>query len=183
MKKLILLFIVVIIALSIAGRLLPHPPNFTPITALALFAGVYLASKTKWALLLPVAVMFFSDLVIGFYDIKLMAVVYGSFFTIGLIGMLVSKKKNTATIIFGTISASLLFFLVTNFAVWAFSPWYPHTIDGLLLSYTLALPFFRYALLGNFLFVGLFFGAYEFAPVLLLRTQSVFKPVLKHIWG
>ena len=177
MKKFILLFILAMVVLSIAGRLLPHPPNFTPVVALALFAGVYLASKTRWALLLPVVVMFFSDLVIGFYDPKLMVVVYGGFFAVGLIGQLISKKKNTATIIFGTISASLLFYLVTNFAVWAFSPWYPHTIEGLMLSYTLALPFFRYALLGNLLFVGLFFGIYEFALAYVPSLRYALKSV------
>lgn len=162
-KKFIILFIVAIFFVSIATRLLPHPANFTPITALALFTGTYLAVKTRWALLLPLFAMAISDMIIGIYDWRVMISVYASFTTVALIGMLVAKKKNIGTVVGATLSASLLFFVVTNVAVWGFSGMYPATLQGLLMSLTMALPFFRHAILGDLIYVGLFFGVYEFA--------------------
>jgi len=113
-NRLLLIFLIAIIGISIATRLLPHPPNFTPIAALALFAGVYASKVSKWYLLLPLGVMLFSDLFVGFYEPKTMAVVYGSFFAIGLVGMLVQKHKNTGTIVLGTLLGSVLFYFATN---------------------------------------------------------------------
>jgi len=165
-KKFFVFFLLIIIGISIATRLLPHPPNFTPIAALALFAGVYASKVSKWYLLLPLGVMLFSDLFVGFYELKTMVVVYGSFFAIGLVGMLVQKRKNTGTIVLGTLLGSVLFYLATNFAVWAFSGMYALTLEGLMLSYYMALPFFKFSLLGNALYVTLFFGIYEFATSL-----------------
>ncbi|MDO8654927.1 MAG: hypothetical protein Q7R48_00635, partial [bacterium] len=137
-------------------------PNFTPMGAFALFVGVYLATKNRWLLLLPIGAMAISDLLIGSYDWKLMAVVYASFLAYGILGMLAGKRKNPRTLFLVTIAGSLIFYLTTNAAVWAFSPWYPHDIQGLLLSYALALPFFRATLFGDILFSAIFFGAYEF---------------------
>ncbi|MCH7604577.1 hypothetical protein IID24_01105 [Patescibacteria group bacterium] len=170
-KKSFFIFLGIIVAVSIASRLLPHPPNFAPIAALALFSGVYAARMSKWFLLLPLAAVFLSDLVIGFYDWRMMATVYSSFAIIGLFGLLVRRKKNIGTITLATLGGSVLFYLVTNFAVWVFSPMYPATLEGLMLSYTMALPFFKFTLAGNLFYVGLFFGAYEFA--LALQRKNV----------
>lgn len=155
------LFALIAFLLAIAGRFMPHLPNFTPVGAFALFAGVYLARKYWWAMGLPLAAMFLSDLFIGFYDWKLMAVVYASFLGYSAIGFVVSKRKNPATIVLASICGAFLFYLTTNFAVWALSSYYPHTLGGLMLSYTLALPFFRATLLGDLFFAGILFGAYE----------------------
>ena len=157
------LFLFLFGIISIGVRLMPHAPNFTPVGALALFAGVYLARTHTLALLLPLLVMFVSDLAIGFYDPKLMTVVYGSFLGYGVIGMLVVKQKSAQTVLLGSIGGAIFFYLATNFAVWAFSPFYTHNIQGLLLSYEMALPFFRFTLLGDVFFSAFFFGAYEFA--------------------
>lgn len=163
-------FIIVIALLSFGIRLLPHAPNFTPVGALALFAGVYLAKKHWWGLFLPLFIMFTSDLFIGFYDFKLMAVVYGSFLLYALIGKIV-PKQNPLFVLGGALGGAVFFYLATNFAVWAFSPWYAKSFEGLMLSYTLALPFFRATLLGDLLFTGLFFGAFEFAKAYLFKTK------------
>ena len=160
------------VASAILIRLLPHLPNFTPVGAIALFAGIYLAQKTKWALLLPVAVMFLTDIFIGTYDIKLMAVVYMSFVAYVGIGWVVGKKKKITTVVLGTFTGALTFFLVTNFAVWAFYPHYPATFEGLMMSYTMALPFFKYGLLGDLFFVAVFIGSYELATRYLLQESS-----------
>jgi len=159
------------LGIALAGRLLPHPPNFTPVGALALFAGMYLARKSRWALLLPLAVVFLTDLAIGFYDTKLMLVVYGSFLFYGVFGLLVKNKRNVGTITLATLAGGLLFYLTTNFAVWAFSPLYALTLEGLMLSYTMALPFLKYTLLGDLFFVGVFVGAYELALAVLYRKH------------
>ncbi|TSC56913.1 MAG: hypothetical protein Greene041639_76 [Parcubacteria group bacterium Greene0416_39] len=172
MNRTLFAFLLLIAIGTITVRLLPHMPNFTPMGALALFVGVYLAKAHKAALLLPLLAMFLSDLFIGFYDAKLMAVVYGSFLSYGVIGMLVVKQKNAQTVLLGSIGGAVIFYLTTNFAVWAFSSWYPHTLSGLMLSYTLALPFFKYTLLGDVFFSALFFGAYEFAKTYMVQREA-----------
>ena len=93
-KKFLLIFLGGIFLVSIAARLLPHPPNFTPIAALALFSGVYAVRVSKWFLLLPLAAMFLSDLMIGYYNWGVMVSVYASFAVIAAVGLLVRKKKN-----------------------------------------------------------------------------------------
>jgi len=165
-KKFLLVFLLVIVGISIATRLLPHPPNFTPIAALALFCGVYASRVSKWWLFLPLGAMALSDLFIGLYEWKVMAVVYGSFFTMGLGGLLVRKYKNFGTVLLGALGCSILFYLTTNFAVWAFTSYYLPTFEGLMLSYTMALPFFKFTLAGNLVYIGVFFGAYETALAL-----------------
>jgi hypothetical protein len=168
---LLTIFIVLAGALAMGVRLLPHAPNFTPMGALALFVGAYLARTHKAALLIPVLLMFLSDLFIGFYDLRLMAVVYASFLVYGIIGMFVIKQKSAPTVLLGSIGGALFFYLATNFAVWAFSPFYTHNIQGLLLSYEMALPFFRFTLLGDLFFTGVFFGSYEFVIHFLRQRE------------
>ncbi|MCH7828712.1 hypothetical protein IH982_02495 [Patescibacteria group bacterium] len=170
-RHLLIGFLLAALGIALAGRLIPHPPNFTPVGALALFAGIYLARKSRWALVLPLAVMFLADLVIGFYDVKLMLVVYGSFLFYGIFGLLIKGRKNLGTITLATLAGSFLFYLFTNFAVWAFSPLYAPTLEGLMLSYTMGLPFLKYTLLGDLFFVGVFVGAYELALAVLHRKQ------------
>ncbi|OHA67032.1 MAG: hypothetical protein A3C82_01080 [Candidatus Wildermuthbacteria bacterium RIFCSPHIGHO2_02_FULL_47_12] len=164
-------FTFIALATTVAVRLLPHIPNFTPLGAFALFVGVFVARKHWWGLLLPLLAMFLSDLFIGFYDLKLMAVVYGSFLAYTAMGMLVAKRRSIATVFLGSIGGAILFYLTTNFAVWAFSSWYPHTIQGLMLSYTFALPFFKYTILGDLFFTSILFGVYEFATSFLYQRQ------------
>lgn len=182
-KHFLFLFLIVSAILTVAARLMPHLPNFTPVGAFALFVGAYLAPKYRWGIFLPVFLMFVSDLFIGFYDAKLMAVVYASFFAYSLLGIFFVKKKNPANIFLGSFGGALFFYLATNFAVWAFSNWYPHTIQGLLLSYTMALPFFRFTVLGDLFFSALFFGAYEFAvrfvPLLQVKSNRGIRNLVK----
>ena len=111
----VVIFLAVVGVLSIVARLLPHPANFTPIAALALFAGVYASRISKWYLLAPLGAMLVSDLFVGFYDWKTMAVVYGSFFAIGLIGLLVRMfEAKLQTVVLGALAGSILFYLTTN---------------------------------------------------------------------
>ena len=165
----------ILVALGVACRLLPHFWNFAPIAAIALFAGVYLGRR--YAVTLPIIAMFVGDLFIGFYDWKLMLVVYGSFIFVGLLGAAIRKQKSVETVLAGSIVASILFFLATNWAVWQFSPWYAKSGAGLIQSYTFALPFFRNTLLGDLFYTSVLFGAYESVLAWSRSKKLAFKAI------
>jgi hypothetical protein len=169
MKKYLPAFI--LITLGIALRFLPHPANFAPIGAIAIFSGIYLPKK--WAIILPLAAMFFSDLFIGFYALPIMFSVYAGFIVMGLISLQIRKNKKVSTVLGGTILGSVIFYLVTNGAVWAFGSLYSHTVAGLMQSYSMAIPFFRNSLLGDLFYTGVLVGAYEASLALLYREKKV----------
>ena len=150
--------IILLMLASATFRLLPHPANFVPITALAIFVSARWGARR--GILALMGAMALSDVVLGTYDLKLMAVVYGSFAAAGLIGYWVGKNISTRRVILGSLASSVFFYLTTNFAVWAISSWYPRTAAGLIESYTLAVPFFRNALFGDLIFSCALFGAY-----------------------
>lgn len=157
-RKTKIIFFLLAIFFSFVARLLPHPPNFAPMGALFLLAGTYLPKR--FGLLLPLAVMLGSDSLIGFYNLKVMAAVYGSFVLIGLMGWWLREHRRFLSVLGSALVGACLFFLVTNFAVWAFTPWYSKDAAGLMLAYTLALPFFKNTLMGNFFYSAVFFGLF-----------------------
>jgi hypothetical protein len=139
---------------------IPYAPNFMPVAAIALFGSVYL--DKRYALGLPILIMLVSDYFIGFYNPWVMFSVYGSFFVIGLFGLLVRRKKTVLNIALATVGGAILFYLATNFAVWAIpNSLYPHTLQGLLNSYIMGLPFLRNSLAGDIFYVSIMFGLYE----------------------
>lgn len=165
-----LIIAILLITLGISARLLPHPANFAPIGAVALFGGMYLTRR--YAMILPLIAMFVSDIFIGFYAWQIMASVYVSFALAGLIGLWVRKNKKLSTIVGGTVLGSILFFLVTNFAVWAFGTMYTHDFAGLTQSYLMAIPFFRNSLLGDLFYTGLLVGTYEAIGYFILKKKA-----------
>ncbi len=160
-----------IITVAAALRLLPHPPNVAPIAAMALFGGVYLSKK--YALIIPLLVLFISDLFLGFYGVPMMSFVYGSFLLTGCIGLFLKSHKKPSLVIAAALFSSLLFYLITNFGVWLTTPLYPKTLSGLLESYTMAIPFFRNTLIGDLLYTGIFFASYEIAIRLLNPKHGI----------
>jgi len=136
------------------------PYNFTPIAAIALFGGAMFDNRSL-AFLAPLSIMFISDLFIGFHDT--MFAVYAGFLSIVLIGQMIRKNTNMLTAMGGALLGSVLFFLITNAAVWYGSPYYSQDLSGLLNSYSLGLPFFRGTLVGNMLFTALFFKTFSLA--------------------
>jgi hypothetical protein len=146
-----------LILLAALSRLLPHPPNFAPITALALFGGVYLDKKHTF--IVPLAAMLISDYVIGFHSG--IPWVYASFIAIGFIGLWLRNHQGVVTTIGATLAGSVLFYVVTNFGVWLASSIYPHNAAGLIECYVAAIPFFRNTLLGDVIYVGILFGSFE----------------------
>ena len=159
--------IAILILAAVLSRFIDHPANVTPILAIALFGSVYLQRKS--ALIIPLIALLVSDYFIGFYEWPVMISVYLSYGLIILIGFYIKKHKSIPTLTGGTLLGSILFYLVTNFAVWAFYPFYPSTAEGLLTSYVAAIPFFRNALIGNIFYVTVLFGAYE--AFLYLRNK------------
>jgi uncharacterized protein DUF6580 len=148
-----------LIAAGILMRLLPHPANFAPITAISIFGGSVLPKKI--AIWVPLAAMMISDAIIGFY--ALMPLIWACYLVIALAS---SRWLRPASFLKGatlTVSASVFFYLVTNFGVWLTSGMYAHTWSGLVGCYTLAIPFFRNTLLSDVIYTSLLFGIYALA--------------------
>ncbi|MCK9422833.1 MAG: hypothetical protein M0Q38_09555 [Bacteroidales bacterium] len=162
-------FIVVfsIILAAALMRLLPHWPNFTPIAAMALFAGSYVERK-QYVFAIPIAAMLFSDLIIGLH--ASMPAVYLSFAITVLIGMFIRKRVNVGSVLLASFTSAVIFFLITNFSAWLVSPFYPQTFAGLIECYAAGLAFFRDTtsgisffvndLLGTTFFSAVFYGAF-----------------------
>lgn len=165
---------IIIVAIGVFSRLIPHAPNIVPIGALMLFGGAYLPKKIFW---LPILALLISDYFIGSYGTD-MFYVYGSFILAGLIGLWLRSRKKPFFVISGALSSSILFFIITNFGVWAPpNNWYPHTLSGLIQSYTLALPFFRNSLVGDLGYTIVLFGGFELAQNFAKKylPQKLFK--------
>jgi len=154
-----LLLALALIGLCVAARMLPHVSNFSPVAAAALFAGAMIGRRSL-ALLVPLAALLIGDLLIGFYDGRVMATVYAALALPALIGMIARNHRMWFIAIGGALAASLIFFVTTNFAVWAFSGMYSLDGAGLIQCYVAALPFLKYTVAGDlFWSVALFGGA------------------------
>lgn len=153
---------------AIAVRLLPHPGNMTPVGATALFGGANLARP--WNYLAPLLVLFVTDLFLGFH--ALMPFVYGSFVvSVFLAERFLKQSVTTKKLIALATANALIFFLVTNFAVWLEGRLYPPTISGLIESYAMGLPFLRNMLIGDLGYTLGIFGLYAWAQKSLHSQQ------------
>lgn len=138
-------------------RILPHPPNVSPVAAMALFGGAYFADR-RVAFLVPFLALLLSDLLLGLHDTMLY--VYGGFALTVVVGFWIGRNINAGRIAVAAIGASMLFFLITNFGVWLTSGLYPMTSNGLMQAYVAAIPFLQNSLLGNLAFTALLFGGF-----------------------
>ena len=154
------LLALILIALAAALRIAPHPWNFTPVGAMALFAGATLKDR-RLAFLFPLLALFVGDIFIGFH--KLIPIVYASFLINVAIGLYLRDRRTVTRISLATLLGAIQFFLVTNFAVWQFLGIYPHTGTGLLACYFAGIPFFWNTLAGDALYATLLFGSFAFA--------------------
>lgn len=150
---------ILLIGLIILARLLPHWPNVAPVAAAGLVAGAYLGRR--WALGVVIGGMIITDFLIGFYHWPVMLSVYLSLIFIALGSSYLMKHKTTKIVLTYSLSASLLFYLITNLAVWATANWYPKTLAGLMLAYEMGLPFLRYTLLGDLFYTVVLFTVFE----------------------
>lgn len=163
----------VLIVLVIFGaallRVLPHPPNFTPVAAVALFGGAVLADK-RWAIGIPLLAMVASDWIIGFHSLA--PLVYLSFIAMVFMGAVLTERRRLVPIAAMGCAASAFFFVVSNFGVWALGTLYPRTFEGLVACYVAALPFFQNTLLGTLIYSALLFGGLRLLEVGLPRFRE-----------
>src|SRR5262245_29891059 len=155
-----------LVGLDLFARLLPHPPNFTPIAASAVFAGMMLRHRAL-ALAVPLAAMLLGDCLLGGYDWRVMGVVYASLALPAGLAMAARRSRTSLVIVPVVLSSSLIFFATTNFAVWAWSGMYPLTISGLAHCYLAALPFFQNTLCGDVFWSAILFGGWWLARRIL----------------
>ena len=145
-----------LIVIGILLRFVPHTANFTPVAAIALFAGVYL--NKRQALIVPLLLMVVSDIFLGMHNVAVFT--WGSFVLVTMIGFWAKNHKTFKGIVSASVVSSFLFYLITNFGVWAMG-WYPQDAKGLLDCYILGLPFLRNFGAATLLYSAVFFGVYE----------------------
>jgi len=159
-----------LVLLAAALRILPHPWNFTPIGAMALFSGSVF--RERWLrFLFPMLALFAGDAIVGFH--KLMLFVYLSFLVNVAIGMWIGEDRKLAHIAGGTLLGATQFFLVTNFAVWAVFTTYPKTAAGLIACYAAGVPLYWNSLVGDMLYAALLFGGYTLAERFVAHDRRV----------
>ena len=166
------LVITSLILLAIVSRLFPHIPNFTAISAVALF-GAAQYDKKIMAFLVPFTALFISDAILGFY--QGMGWVYGAFALIIILGFTLRNKLTVARVILLSIVSALSMYVISDFGVWL-GTWYPHNWQGFTTCYIAAIPFFRNELLGNLFYSGLLFGAFYLAQ---LKFPTLLKQRIK----
>jgi len=159
----------IIVLAAAFSRLLPHIPNVTPIAAMALFGGAYFADK-RMSFLVPLVAMFLSDVALSFiagYELftYMRLVLYGTFALISVIGLQLRQNVKGPKVLLASLIASVLFFVTSNFGVWALGKGLVFPLDstGLVLCYTAGIEFFRYTIVGDLVFVTVLFGGFELA--------------------
>ena len=163
--------IAAIIVLAALSRFLPHPFNFTPIAAIALFGGAYFSNR--WlAIIIPLAAMLISDTMHelftgnGFHSG--MPIIYGSFMLVSILGIIALRKVTPLKVVGAALASSLIFFLITNFAFFYTESavadsnmgTYPHNWTGIIASYVAGIPFLRNQILGDLFYSGVLFGGF-----------------------
>lgn len=165
------------VLLALAARFLnPHAGsfNFTPVAAALLFFGARMPRRQAW---IPVALFIASDVLIsrfvyGYPTTASDFVTWAWYAAIVLLGSLLASNAKPWRVIAASLVASLSFFAVSNFAVWALWNMYPKTLAGLAECYTMAIPFFRNTVAGDLLFAGAFFGLAALLPQLSRRAHN-----------
>jgi hypothetical protein len=169
--------LIVLILLAALSRLIPHPPNFAPIAAVGLFGAAQF--RCKWlAFLAPLAAMLLSDFALGFV-VQLRVyegwmamtegfhrgsiVVYATYALITAMGFILRKNRGVPLLVGTSLASSVIFFVVTNFAVWAADSLYPTTLAGLMTCYVAAIPYFQWTVLSDLCYVALLFGCFAWA--------------------
>ena len=163
------IFITAAICVAAISRVFPHIPNFTPIAAMALFGGAYLKDK-RLAFIVPMAAMLLSDLFIGFHNT--MIYVYAAFAFTTFIGLGLRKGVKVGTLFIASLASSVIFFLVTNFGVWAANGFQSGAI-GMISTYVLGVPFFRMTLLGDLFYNTILFGAFYLAQLRFPKLAKI----------
>lgn len=161
--------ILCVIGVAAILRLIPHPPNFSPLAAMALFGGAYLI-RPSHAVLITMGALFLSDIFLGFHETML--AVYAAFGLTALLGFWTKPQGSILKLGAITLSSSVMFFAITNFAVWLQNGMYERTWSGLTKCYIAALPFFQNSIMGDFFYVAVFFGAWAYAEKAIPESRT-----------
>ena len=138
--------LIILLALS---RLIPHPPNFTPILGMAVFSGAIINKKIV-AYLVPLAAMLLSDLYLGFHTG--MPIIYFTLAICVLIGTFIESRVTILNSILGITAGVLVFYLITNFTVWYGSGMYENSFSGLITCYVMGLPFLQNTFISSLIY-------------------------------
>lgn len=160
------------VAMGVLARLVPHPWNVTPLTAIALFAGAHLPKRASLLLLLGIVAL--SDWLLGWH--ATMPFTWGALGLTALLGWRLRTRLSARRILLGSLGGSIGFFLITNFGVWWVGGLYPSTMEGLWQCYAAAVPFFRNMLAGDLVYTAAFFGGYALAtrsPLMRLAASPM----------
>jgi len=171
----------ILVGLIVLSRVAPHPPNFTAVGAVAIFSGAFF--RNRWASFIPFAGMIISDLFLPNYAIMHRLIVYIAFGITFGVGFLIRKKYKLHTSIAASLASAIIFFLITNCVFLYGSGWgpvmYPHTLAGQILSYTYALPFLKWAILGDLTYSLAIYGAYR----LLTSSHFIKQTKLRRLYA
>lgn len=178
--------VIILMLIGALARLIPHIPNFTPTESIAIFGAAYLGRK-YWTVIVPLIILYLTDLIINntvarsFFTAHEGIVWYDSYMiynalaiiAIVLLSSQLLKKITVINVLLSVVSASVIFFLITNYGSWASEKSiYPSDFSGLMMSYTAGLPFFRSSLVGNLVFTTILFGSYEIIKSLVTRRAA-----------
>lgn len=147
--------IIGLIAAAALTRLIPHPPNFTPFAAVALFAGAYLKDR-RLAFVVPLAALFLTDMLLGFH-LTMPFVYTGMAITVAM-GLWLAHRRSAARVLAGALASSVIFFVLTNFGTWLMTGMYPRDWAGLTACYVAGIPFFQNSVGAALLYSGVLFG-------------------------
>ncbi len=164
-------------AAAFLSRFADISPNFTAVGAVALLSGYYFA-RSKYAFLMPLGIMLVSDLILGFYHWQVMVAVYASFLVYWGAGRVARASGERLALLPAVLFGSLAHFIITNFAVWAFTGMYEPTTAGLLQSYLLAIPFYKWALFGDMVYLSVICAIVEATRFALISKRSRFSFLL-----
>jgi len=160
-----------LVCLDVLARIGPHTQHFTPLAASALFAAAVFRVRLL-SLAVPLAAVAASDAILGFYDWRVMAVVYAASALPAAMALCVTRLRSPLVLLSLAATSSVTFFLATNFAVWAFEAMYAHDLMGLSACYLAALPFFQNTIAGDLFWTCVLFGGRELLRALPLTRRA-----------
>ncbi len=175
-----LLLMALLVGLDAVALLVPHAPNFTPVAASALFAASLLRTRA-FSVVVPIAGLMLGDAVHGYDDWRVMMVVYGALALPAFAACVSRRLRAPAHDRAGHGVVIVAFFLLSNFAVWAFSPLYAPNLGGVVTCYGAALPFLKYTIAGDLFWAAVLFGGYWLIQNIHAADMRALKPAVVEV--
>jgi len=162
-----ILLIIILTLFAVFSRLIPHPPNFTPLLAIALYSGI--SFKNRSLFIIPLIAMLISDFFLGYHNSIIW--VYLSLLIIFYIGYISFRKYSFQNLILLSFVSSVMFFVLSNFGVWIIG--YPISLEGIIACYVAAIPFFHNTLFSTLLFSSIFHFSYKYSIIIFDSKKEV----------